>query len=288
MYGYMSVYLRRKSSSDVLLKRMCVVLRTSRGSEFRGRSTTTSDILSSAADGESYETAGWSNFVRRSVVLKESSHILDQGTLTFEVRISIQPDGCHCDAKPQTDMSKNMLKLLQSEDIVDVAFQVKGKIFYAHRLVIKAQAPELAELCEGCDCTTPMSISDVEPDIFQMMINYIYSGTINDDDWKKNSACILRAAGKYGCNSLRLEAEQRVVKNANFTVDNAISMLLEADGNNFFLLKKAAMKFVVENLEDVINSGSYTILHQSPSLTKEVMLAMSKKVSDSKKRRRDE
>jgi hypothetical protein len=40
------------------------------------------------------------------------------------------------------------------------------------------------------------------------------------------------------------------------------------------LLKKAAMKFSLENAEDVLNLDSYSSLYQSPTLIKEVMLAM--------------
>ena len=53
-------------------------------------------------------------------------------------------------------------------------------------------------------------------------------------------------------------------------------------------LKKAAMTFIVENSEEVITSESYKYLAQSQDLLSEVVFALSKKLSTTKKRKREE
>jgi hypothetical protein len=65
-----------------------------------------------------------------------------------------------------------------------------------------------------------------------------------------------------------------------FTKDNAIDYLLDADGNDFVLLKKDAMEFIMNNAHDVVTSSdSYSRLDESPSLRQEVMVRVRAKNS---------
>lgn len=62
---------------------------------------------------------------------------------------------------------------------------------------------------------------------------------------------------------------------------------------NFFMqmrtiVKKAVMEFITENAEEVIASESFQLLSESPQLIKEVLTSMAKKLSDNKKRKRDD
>ena len=97
---------------------------------------------------------------------------------------------------------------------------------------------------------------------------------------------ILSAAGKYGFTALKSEAEAWHAKFLNLTVDNVIDYLLHADANALLLAKKAAMDFILENSEKVVNSETYQHLERSPTLMSEVVKAMSKDISSSRKRKR--
>lgn len=62
---------------------------------------------------------------------------------------------------------------------------------------------------------------------------------------------------------------------------------------NFFMqmrtiVKKAVMEFITENAEEVIASESFQLLSESLQLIKEVLTSMAKKLSDNKKRKRDD
>ena len=63
-----------------------------------------------------------------------------------------------------------------------------------------------------------------------------------------------------------------------------VDELLYADGKNCPLLKKAAMAFIIDCGEDIVEAESYEKLDESPQLRKEVMKA----ALSSKKRKRDE
>ena len=107
---------------------------------------------------------GWERFTTLDDLMDAAHSVFEHGCLTVEVRIRPEPDySCH--SAPQK-YSYNMMKIFLSEDSADVAFRVKDAVIPAHRAVLLAQAPELAELCDAFDMTNPMPIPDVDPTIF--------------------------------------------------------------------------------------------------------------------------
>ena len=245
---------------------------------------------------------GESNFTTRDTVLKESSNVLNHGSLTIEVRIRLPPDVYCYDDKPQTSLRDNMLKVYLEENSEDVAFKVKGMIIKAHRTVLRAHVPELAELCETYDLSNPMPITDVKPETVQLMMDFVYGTHVQVETWKeqandlldseKQNQSILRAAAKYGFSSLRMKAEAWIVKLYELKVDTAIECLLYADGNNLSLLKDATMKFITRNGSNVVESDSFSLLRESPALMTEVMKALVQRIDvlevSTKRKRGDE
>ena len=184
-----------------------------------------------------------------------------------------------------------MLQVSLNNDHANVAFKTGGEILPAHKIILKCQAPDHAELCETFDATNPMPVDDVEPDIFRFMLSAVYGKKVDEEEWKTQSSnlrSILKAAGKYGFSNIKSEAEAWYMKTLNVKLDNVIDELLYADANNLFDVKKAVMEFITENAEEVIASESFQLLSESPQLIKEVLTSMAKKLSDNKKRKRDD
>lgn len=171
---------------------------------------------------------------------------------------------------------KILEKLFLNNEDADVSFKVKKNVFYAHKSVLKVAAPEFHELAEQFDKKTRMPIQEVEPEIFKLMLKYMYGQNISPHEWKENSKPILEASGKYGFTDLRLAAEAWYLKNLKLTKDNAVDELLYADGTNCLVLKKAVLDFIVDNGESVLGSSSFSMLYESQELTKEVMMELAK------------
>eukprot|EP00956_Cyclotella_meneghiniana_P010008 scaffold13805_cov23-Cyclotella_meneghiniana.AAC.3 len=195
---------------------------------------------------------------------------------------------CHdANVLPKSSLADDLFTCLyQDKDTADVAFEVKARVFYAHKAILKARVPELAQLAEPYDAENSIPINDVEPDIFETMLKHAYGkDIIGASYWEDHAKQILDASGKYGFTELKSVAEIWHVKyhKQNFTVDNVIDELLYADGKNCLLLKKAAMNFIVEHGRDVIESESYGKLDESPELRKEFVKA----AFSSKERKRE-
>jgi hypothetical protein len=98
----------------------------------------------------------------------------------------------------------------------------------------------------------------VKPDVFHLLLSYIYGLKISDDDMKSHTREIIDAADKYRVVNLKLEAEAYFVKTTTFTMENVMELLLYAESKNCALLKEAAMDYIVENKAVIIKQLSFT------------------------------
>ena len=173
---------------------------------------TTSDVALMKSNGDAYKTetrnevyfgrrggriAGRiiDNFITRNEILDESNNILNNGTLAITVRMRASKN-CYCSTvKPQYALVRNISKLFSDKATADIAFNVSDDIYYAHRLILKAQVPELLELAEHFDIDNPMPIKDVESEVFAIMLAHIYGEIIHAHVWEECSYAILEASG---------------------------------------------------------------------------------------------
>lgn len=229
---------------------------------------------------------GWSDFRSRNGIIQMIKNFTDGGTLSLLVTISPHRSNYCQLVKPPSELTlgKNISRLFRNHDTADLAFKVGNTIFYAHKLILKAQAPEILELSESFDMSTPMVINDMEPKMFEIMLGHTYGKEIPPHQWKDYGKIILIASGKYGFTLLKTEAEVWYLKNLDLTVENAVDELLFADGIHCLDLKKAVIQFIINNCNEVLNSDSFLRLHESRDLIREVMSGMSE-VTDSKKRK---
>ena len=161
----------------------------------------------------------------------------------------------HCENfVPKNRFVQNMQQLFLDEDTADMSFQVQTQVFYAHKLVFKvcAKGSILATLCEDCDESSPAPISDVDPRVFRHMLCHVYGGYISASEWKDCSKDLIEAADKYGLSNLKIEAEGWYVKHLNFAPGDAVEALTYSTDMNCFLLKEAAINFIMANANEVL------------------------------------
>jgi hypothetical protein len=110
----------------------------------------------------------------------------------------------------------------------------------------------LADICESNDDgKTPVPIDNVSPEVFRLLLSYIYGMKISNDDMKSHAREIINAADRFGGVNLKLEAEASIVEDTIFTLENVKELLLFAESKNCALLKEAAMDYIVENKADM-------------------------------------
>ncbi|KAL3793626.1 LOW QUALITY PROTEIN: hypothetical protein ACHAWO_001675 [Cyclotella atomus] len=213
--------------------------------------------------------------MKRATFIKESSEYLVDGALVIELRMKLSKGQYQSKRYPRPSF-RDFMVIRGDEETYDIAINVKGVLVKAHKLIIRAQAGDFYEMCEACSIESPMTIDDVDNVCLEIMINYLYGGDVYPAEWQEHSEAILKAP-------IWFHQSQRGSRSV-FTVENAIDKFLEADGNNFVLVRDAARKFMIEHAAEIVETEAFERLHVSLPLMKEVFVAA---IQNSKKRKRD-
>jgi speckle-type POZ protein len=175
-----------------------------------------------------------------------------------------------------------MKTILESaKESSDVTFQVGPEEFSAHRHILEARAPALAEVAKTFPSDTPKPIEDIKPSVFRSLLHFVYTNDIPQPEELQNEAPdLLDVALCFDCKGLKLAAEAELVE-SGITVDTAADMILIADGKTCALLKEAAIEFFASNPTPVMASPGWKKIKESLPLMKELMEVL---VENNKKR----
>lgn len=296
--GMVSVALKKESSGSLSADLVFRVL------DFRfGVISTKSSRTSAFVQGT---WSGISSLAKRSVVkngfpvtgrdgLIRRQPVLDRGTLRINIFMTLPQVSLRHWVMPTNPIAERVHSLLLDEDSADVCFEVKSKdessikaakTFHAHRLILKACAPDLALLCMDSGVQTrsrasltpsPTQVSiKADPDAFSLFLDYVYGKETTSFDWETHARSVLELANKYNVPSLKVEAEVRYVEYFKFTVDNVIEQILYADAMECPLLREASMKFILSpvNFKGVVSSRAFREeLLQARYIAQEIVVA---------------
>jgi hypothetical protein len=170
-----------------------------------------------------------------------------------------------------------MLEFLKSGEQTDVSFTVGRKVFPAHSQIIYANAPILANYCNR---TKPRKkskgiINDVKPDVFQMLLEHVYSGCLpSKESAIKHGKELINAANKYELIELKMGVENILVKECILTKENVADYILFADAQSCPLLKEYSTTFFLLHFRELLKSEHSKCLRDSGELLSEIMLLM--------------
>jgi hypothetical protein len=271
--GVISLYLQHCSETDI-----SVIFYLSVKDKINETSIGSSNECMTHKFCQADKTCGHEKFATRFAITQ--SNILDHGTLTVELRFKLDNtgDGDHYQQFiPKNRFVQNMKQLFLDQDSADISFEVGDQIFFAHKLVLQTCAKRsiLASLCDDdddCNDSSPIPISsDVDPQVFRLMLFHIYGGEISSDVWQDRSKEMLEAADKYGLSNLKIEAEGWYVKTLSLRTDNAVEALAYAIDMNCFLLKEVANKFIKEHSKEILSSDSGKMIRGRKTLMSDVL-----------------
>lgn len=238
---------------------------------------------------------GYRKFASRTDVLDRGKKYLVDGNLIIEADIQVLLDTPPA-WSPTSTLSLDMLQLLDSANAnnSDVAFQIKcniepivaanmtrkglhprrTQVFYAHRAILSARCPLLAAVAEGSDVDTPIDIESVDPELFRMLLRFIYGEEVPaKDSLRQNPLDIIRTADRFDCNGLKLAAEAEFVADRaiNINTNNAAELIMFADATHCALLKEAACDYFAANSEDVRASSGFSQMMESSKILDELL-----------------
>lgn len=143
----------------------------------------------------------WCSEINNPHSIASEGDNLVEGVYSIEIASEIMPhrttDNHEEHFTPENPICKNILGIFMDEKSADIVFEFKTEeatsSLYAHRAVLLACAPVLAELSEQYDISNPVSILDTSYEIFHHMLFYIYGGKVKDNFYEENHVALIEA-----------------------------------------------------------------------------------------------
>ncbi|CAI9091560.1 OLC1v1026623C1 [Oldenlandia corymbosa var. corymbosa] len=229
---------------------------------------------------------GYKRFFRRTSL--ETSDYLKDDSLAMHctvgvVKTRVEAPKQYSIAIPPSSMGHDLKNLLESEMGCDIKFQVGDETFKAHKLILAARSPVFRAQFFGLigdPNVDKVDVEDIEPSIFKVMLQYIYSDSLPDlhEITGSTSICtstimmqhLLAAADRYGLERLKQLCEARLCEDIN--ADTVATTLSLAELHHSAQLKAMCLKFAATNLGAVMQSDGFKQLEEScPSLLSELL-----------------
>jgi speckle-type POZ protein len=167
----------------------------------------------------------------------------------FEILIDFTPGSLK---KGSQHVLDHLLNLWKTKTLVDVEFRCNGKSIKAHTQILASGSPVLAAMFENNfeeKQKRVANITDIKANIFENLLQYIYTGEVALGTEVKNVADLLVAAEKYAVETLKEECA--LYLSLDLKVENAARYLVLAHLHNSTVLHEATLQFMSENSKAV-------------------------------------
>lgn len=203
-------------------------------------------------DASVVQRRGLPNWIKTSEFLDRCYWLCDDATgdfyLGFHVQIELKPKNHQIITSiKHPSLAQDLLNVLKTGFRSDVTFLIGSTEFPVHRVILAARCSYFSSMFDSSfkeANETQITITDVEADIFNLVLEYIYANKI-PEDMKMYGFDLLLAADKYGLETLTRECEKYLGENV--TLDNFTALLKFADSRNRSDLIQYVHRFIKSN-----------------------------------------
>ncbi|XP_065205333.1 speckle-type POZ protein B-like [Planococcus citri] len=231
-----------------------------------------------------HDNTGWGFTVKKDTEFRNK--YLSNNTLTIrcEVKfsdvknITCSPHQHNSDIEmPECNLSENLASLFENQTLTDVVLSVNGKDYPAHKAILAARSPVFCAMFIHNTKESELNrvdIEDINDAVVEGMLKYVYTGKCDDSD--ELAEGLLAAADKYDLCGLKIICAEKLIK--GLSVKRATNALILADMHHHEDLKREAIKFIVANFAQVLNTiGWQNLLLSNPQLVNEVCQDIARK-----------
>ena len=164
------------------------------------------------------------------------------GSLNFCCKIftHVKKEPISLSADPSSDainclneLSTQFEELFDSMPSSDVNFNIGGRDFPAHKLILATRSKYFAAMFQHPtkeNLTNRIVIEDIEPEVFDLLLRFIYTGRVQFDKLETMAAALFISADKYLLDQLKRTCENHLLH--HMSPANCLELLLCGDLQN--------------------------------------------------------
>ncbi|KAL6030371.1 hypothetical protein STEG23_034376 [Scotinomys teguina] len=226
---------------------------------------------------------GFKKLISREFLLSHASWIIPDNRLTLLCKVSMVQGYFNISNQnrkpgiqiPRCTLTGELGELWENSSFTDCCLVVSGQEFQAHKAILAARSPVFRAMFEH-DMRESKSnrilMHDLEPQVFKVMMDFIYTGKTSDLD--STADAVLAASDMYGLERLKVMCEDALCR--DLSVDNAAHTLFLADLHSSGQLKRPALDFITAHVSEVSETSGWQIIVDSyPHLVAEAHCSLS-------------
>ncbi|XP_065199693.1 protein roadkill-like [Planococcus citri] len=220
-------------------------------------------------DGGGWNGINFENFIGYNTLIAEKDQLLPNGELRIYCKLSYNRDvinvSNHSAAFVKSNPMPDFEKLLNDEETCDVIIDINGKKYPAHKTILAARSPvfkamfkhNMTENQRNC-----VEIKDIDEKIFEEVLRYIYTGKVTK--LQDMAFELMPVADKYILSELKDMCFNSM--KALLSSKTAVKIFKYADSYNLRSLKRAAITYILANLQKVQKSDDWNEITSRPDL----------------------
>jgi hypothetical protein len=184
---------------------------------------------------------GWSHFICRYDLFDKDNGLIKDGTLTLSGSFDFVSDSKFGLEKLISKESGRISDMFREKIFADLQLKVHEKSIKVHKVVLAASSSVLAESLQSLgENQNVLELEDVEFEVAEEMVNFIYDGTVKD--MEKQAESLLEVADKFKINRLKAYCEKYFYE--NLCTLNAIETLKLSAKCHAQELKNECIRFI--------------------------------------------
>ena len=209
------------------------------------------------------------NKTPRKTRLDKRNELIVNGALTIFCEIETLVDRKNLSGKAaynikelfnhEKEVLQDLEDLCGDEKHSDVSFNVRETQFLVHKTILIARSQVFAAMFDHPSkekMTGIVDVTDIEPDVFEELLNYIYTGRVPSEQMEQLAIELLAAADKYQLENLKKTRGKYL--SYGMSPENCIKLLLLVDGNNSaYYLREKAVEYICQNRGQVMKTESW-------------------------------
>ncbi|EXX57601.1 carbohydrate-binding module family 13 protein [Rhizophagus irregularis DAOM 181602=DAOM 197198] len=172
-------------------------------------------------------------------------------------------------------LSHNLLEILNDEEYYDITIEVGNdpyiKIFHAHMVILHYRSPYLRRILstnnkkKNDDILSHIKLPNISPEIFQIVLRYIYSGKLSLNEYDNSDIIqILIAANELSLQELIPYLQFFLIENKASWMEQNFNLIYQTsfENDSFSELQKYCTDLIAKEPDKIFNSLNFSSISE--------------------------